>query len=271
MRVHIFSDLHLEYLPINFPRSVTDGTLAELVLLAGDIHVKRRTVPWIARTFHQTAVAVGGNHEAYADSLFAMISASRQQAYDASRERDFPIGFLERELWSMRARDDTPVRILGATLWTDFELFGRERKFESSAEAWLGMNDYVYSKLRDPVTLEKRCLTPSDTAAFNAMTVKFLTTELEQKFDGVTIVVTHHAPSVRSLPEEERSDPLAPCYASALDEFIEQHQPHLWAHGHVHTPSDYKIGKTRIVCNPRGTPRGRSNAKFDPQLVIELK
>ena len=28
--------------------------------------------------------------------------------------------------------------------------------------------------------------------------------------------------------------------------------PKLWIHGHMHNRSDYMIGDTRIVCNPRG-------------------
>lgn len=271
MKVHIFSDLHLEQLPLDFPPSVRNGSLAELVLLAGDINIKRRAVPWVAQTFLQNVVLVAGNHEAYVDSLFAMISASRRQADEISQKRESPIRYLERERWSMCAGDGTHVRVLGATLWTDFGLFGQERILVASSDAWAEMNDYIYAKLRDPLTLEKRRLTPNDTAIFHAMTIKFLAEELKQHFDGITIIVTHHAPSIQSLPAEDRRDRLAPCYASVLDDFIEEYQPDLWAHGHVHAPSDYRIGKTRIVCNPRGSPHGRRNANFDPELTVELQ
>jgi hypothetical protein len=42
-------------------------------------------------------------------------------------------------------------------------------------------------------------------------------------------------------------------FISNLGDFI-MNRPciKLWTHGHTHDPFDYKIGKTRVVCNPRG-------------------
>ena len=42
-------------------------------------------------------------------------------------------------------------------------------------------------------------------------------------------------------------------YASNLSEFILNHpEIVLWIHGHMHLPSDYLVGTTRVVANPRG-------------------
>jgi hypothetical protein len=42
-------------------------------------------------------------------------------------------------------------------------------------------------------------------------------------------------------------------YASDLSELIlDNPQIVLWTHGHMHDPSDYMVGSTRVVCNPRG-------------------
>jgi len=269
MRLHIYSDLHLEFAPINLPVDVTSGKLADLVLLAGDIHVRRRSVSWAAATFHQPTVLVGGNHEAYGDSLFAAISENRKQAREATRLRENPVFFLERESCEIMSSDGTPVRVVGATLWTDFCLFGADRAFVEAARAHDEMNDYRYIKIQDSTSFEKRCLTPDDTVKFHAASRQFILETLQQKFDGITIVMTHHAPSSLSF------DPLQPkscaaAYASSLDELIEAYQPDLWAHGHVHVSSDYRIGKTRIVCNPRGYHPHYLNPAFDPALIIDL-
>ncbi len=37
-----------------------------------------------------------------------------------------------------------------------------------------------------------------------------------------------------------------------MEEIIERYDIDLWIHGHIHAHSDYKINKTRVVCNPRG-------------------
>lgn len=82
------------------------------------------------------------------------------------------------------------------------------------------------------------------------------------------MVVTHHAPSPRSIPPEFRGDPLSACYASDLEDLIVDGRPALWVHGHIHTKVDYRVGRSRVIANPRGYP-GEGNA-FDPQLVVEI-
>jgi Icc-related predicted phosphoesterase len=47
-------------------------------------------------------------------------------------------------------------------------------------------------------------------------------------------------------------------------------QPLLWVHGHIHHRADYRLGSTRVVCNPRGYPEEPGEG-FDPQKVVELE
>jgi hypothetical protein len=42
-------------------------------------------------------------------------------------------------------------------------------------------------------------------------------------------------------------------YSSDLTDFIlDRPQIKAWTHGHTHELFDYRIGSTRILCNPRG-------------------
>jgi Icc-related predicted phosphoesterase len=95
--------------------------------------------------------------------------------------------------------------------------------------------------------------------------------ELSQKFDGPTVVVTHHAPSPRSIAPKFADSELNPAFTSNLEPLIEHYQPALWVHGHMHNSSDYKIGQTRVVCNPRGYFPDELNPLFNPDLVVDLK
>jgi Icc-related predicted phosphoesterase len=81
-----------------------------------------------------------------------------------------------------------------------------------------------------------------------------------------TVVVTHHAPSHRSLSKDVRTDPLAPAYASALDDFVAQSGADLWIHGHTHIRCDYYLGNTRVISNPRGYKDEHTG--FDPRCVV---
>ena len=56
------------------------------------------------------------------------------------------------------------------------------------------------------------------------------------------IVITHHAPSIRSIPEVFLNELESAGYASELEAFIHQHKPNMWLHGCIHKCLDYMIG-----------------------------
>ena len=75
-------------------------------------------------------------------------------------------------------------------------------------------------------------------------------------------------PSIRSIADRYKSDPVSPAFASNMDDFILEHQPRLWIHGHIHESFDYEIGKTRVVCNPRGYASTEENKGFRPDYTL---
>jgi len=80
--------------------------------------------------------------------------------------------------------------------------------------------------------------------------------------------VTHHAPSIQSIVDRYRADPVSAAFASNMDDFILEHKPLLWIHGHTHESFDYEIGKTRVVCNPRGYASTEENQQFRPDYTL---
>jgi hypothetical protein len=70
------------------------------------------------------------------------------------------------------------------------------------------------------------------------------------------------------------ADWISTAYLSELPaEFFDV--PRLWVHGHTHSSHDYRVGRCRVVCNPRGYQApGRAapeNTHFDPGLVVTLE
>lgn len=278
MRIHVFSDLHLDATPWTPSPRVTDGTLADLVLLAGDIHTKRRAVSWAAHTFMQPVVMIGGNHESYNGSLYADISASRKIATMLSSDRLQPIHYLERETVILDG-----IRILGATLWTDYKLYDAPQNGWGTAQeaamwtAGRSMNDHRIISILDPSNPRladkfngERVFLPEDALRIHGLTIDWLKSELAQPFDGATIVMTHHAPSIRSVHGRYKGDALNGAYASNLEHLMSDYDIDLWIHGHTHTPFDYMVGKTRVICNPRGYAGYGEKTGFDEELVITL-
>lgn len=43
----------------------------------------------------------------------------------------------------------------------------------------------------------------------------------------------------------------------------------LWIHGHMHRRSDYLVGSTRVIANPRGY-LDEKDTGFDPSLTLEI-
>jgi predicted phosphodiesterase len=248
MRIHLLSDLHLE-----FEDFIPDPVDVDVVILAGDIGQGDRGIRWARRVFAPTPVLyVMGNHEYYGEAYPKLLVDSQQLSADG------PVALLENR--TLRLGD---VTFLGATLWTDFRLDG-ERAWSMDA-ARASMSDYRHIRV-DPAW---RLLRPEDTVKLHERSVRWLAAELDRLRGERVVVVTHHAPTRRSIDPRFLGDSLTPAFVSDLEPLVESSGALLWAHGHVHRAFDYRCGATRVVSNPRGYPSERDHG-FDPGLVIDL-
>ncbi len=250
-RLRAFSDLHTEFAPLQLPR-----VAADLVVLAGDIGKGVRGVKWAAAAFPNTPVVyVPGNHEYYGGAVPRTLEKMRAAAEGTN------VQVLERNELCLRQ-----VRILATTLWTDFALFGPEQVWLSSEVAAASMNDY--KKIRTSPRFSR--LRPADTRREHTVARAWLRARLAEETDAkMTVVVTHHAPSARSLAPRFAEDKLSAAYASNLDKLVETSGADLWIHGHTHHCVDYTIGATRVWSNQYGYPDDPV-ADFDPVGLVEL-
>lgn len=229
-------------------------------MLAGDTYTKNRCLPANATdAFGCPVVAVLGNHEHYGGKV-ETTSAKTRQAAEARG-----VVLLENEEAVVAG-----CRVLGCTLWTDFRLFAGDDDVRMKMDA-----AHCVDRLTDfrVVRVAKdgyRRFRPKDAAMLHLASVAWLRERLAQPFDGPTVVVTHHAPSARSIPPRFAEDRLSAAYASDLDGLVEEFSPALWVHGHVHESCDYMLGGTRVVCNPRGYVPHEVNPAFRDDLVVEV-
>jgi Icc-related predicted phosphoesterase len=248
MKLQILSDLHIEFAPHDFHR-----TDADIVILAGDIHLGQGGFKWALENItDKKVIYVLGNHEFYREATPQLISKLKQLS------KGTHIYVLENEAVSING-----VRFLGCTLWTDFQLYGDIDV--AIAAAQLKMNDFQ----RIRVSPQYHKIKPSHTVVWHKNSRRWIEQEIESCRDEKVIIVSHHAPSIRSIPEKYRSDPLVAAFASNMDDFIEWTDAKLWVHGHIHESFDYVIGKTRVVCNPFGYV-DEPNDGFNPTLTLEI-
>lgn len=255
MKLHIMSDLHLEFAGFEPPQ-----TEAEVVILAGDIAVGLEGLYWAAQTFNrQSVIYVPGNHEYYRSDFNQMIALLRQTAHELG------IFLLDSDDVVIEDNQGDLVRFLGCTLWTDFRLFGQDKQRICLNAASQRLNDFRMIKDGG------RHLLPAQTARWHERHVQWLDDQLQKPFPGKTVVISHHLPTARSVSERYKNNLLSACYASELDRLFGSMA--LWVHGHTHDTYDYEVGETRIVCNPRGYVSGYcppENPHFDPGLVVEV-
>lgn len=250
MKIKVLSDLHLESGQLENVENDFD-----VVVLAGDIHTKKNGLLWAKKVFKDIPILyVLGNHEFYGGAYPKLISTLKDEAVGSN------VHILENDVVTIDG-----VNFLGCTLWTDFKLLGHDQRLTGS-ECQEKMNDY--RKIR--VTPSYYKLRSLDVAIINQISVRWLEKELKARQDENNIVITHHAPSLKSIPEEYQNDIISSAYASNLDDLIEKYQPSYWIHGHIHESVNYKIGDCSVVSNPRGY-KSELNENFDSNFIIELE
>lgn len=238
MKIQIVSDLHVEFEPIpSFPIN------GDVLVVAGDTHVQPAAVREIISrlALRVPVVTVLGNHE-FDRKRFPSVL----ETYRAALTGIPDVYFLENESIELMG-----VRFYGTMLWTD--MLG-------GAEAHEIARLIEYFRWRDVRT--------EDLLALHHRAVAWLADNVVR--DGRSVIVTHMAPSFKSQHPRFAGKPLGGFFASNLDALIEELRVPLWVHGHMHDWTDYRIGPTRVVCNPRGYP-GENPTWFGDAAVVELK
>lgn len=264
MRLHVLSDVHDDHqrgqsghawMP---PRDVD----ADVTIVAGDIagRLSRMGRSWIEGLPQgRPVIVVAGNHDFWGGSLDNEI----QKTHDRLTRNDVHI--LDGDSVTIGG-----TRFVGGTLWSDYECYGDAWRSHRAANEM--MNDLRRIRMAGGT----RRATTHDLLEENLRQRDAITALLETPHAGPTVVVTHHAPSPRSLRHGRATEALDGAYASDLEPLIRRTQPELWVHGHIHARRDYMIGHTRIVANPLGYSRRfgqfvqREHDQFDPRLVIAV-
>lgn len=196
--------------------------------------------------FFKAIVFIAGNHEYYG-TCFKGLHESLVLRY----KDDPKVHYLEK---SKVVIDD--VTFVGGMLWTDYD-----KEDPDTMQACVGCtpdsrhikDSKVYHMLEE----HKR-------------TVSYFEKALEEKTTEKVVIISHHAPSHRSVHESFIGDITNGAFVSDLEHIITKFEPTLWVHGHLHNFSDYFIEKTRIVCNPRGYISEKMSEDFNPEFTLEI-
>lgn len=253
MRLQIASDLHhhREGEGLATGRRLEVAEDVDYLVLAGNVHAGTEAM----RLYGNARVPVLLVHGFI--ELHGLSRASLRKGF-ASFSAGASVQYLERRVLIVGS-----VRVLGCCLWTNY----RSRLFPGS-DPCLDAS----ACLRDLRLIRsgERCFRAEDAYREHQQSRRWLERELAKPFGGKTVVVTHFAPTFRSLPLSMRRRPVAVWYASSMDEVMPSVD--LWVHGRVPDTLDYTVGTTRVVCNARGLPweRDRPRRPFEPGFTVDI-
>jgi hypothetical protein len=290
MKLQLLSDLHLEQSPDFVPQGAPG---ADVLVLAGDIGSYQRDSRLEDRDFGlarfsplrpeapwQTVLYVPGNHEY--DELDYDETHARLRATCLR----LGITWLEREVVVLAG-----VRFVGATLWADFEAIARHPpsnavlarhgtgetqltwQLRQREKAFRAANFYLAT---NTTYREGRPMLAEDMRELSLASQAWLHRALATPFEGITVAVTHFAPTLRSHDPRYGVTPGTAGFCNALDELLPFAD--VWLHGHLHCSHDYIVEglhegapyRCRVVANPLGYADKGEQIAFDPRMVITL-
>jgi predicted phosphodiesterase len=287
VKIQIFSDIHAD---VSKTKPIVVGPDVNVVAVAGDIKEGAENSFVTLRTIVPEAIPVVmtmGNHEYYHRFLGEELDFAKAIA------PNFNIRLLENSSTVIEGTSVTDkVLFYGATLWTDYRLFGDNNAAAAMHAARFGMNDHrLISWKRHPWERFR----PQEAALLHARSRAFFAealATLPADHDSPVVFLCHHAPDFRSVAPRYAREILTASFASnMLAELLGEKAAQkpseaasdadatdvdggarpridLVIHGHVHNSADYHVGSTRVLCNPHGY--GSENPGFNPSLVVEI-
>lgn len=253
MKIQYASDLHLEF-PQNKEYLKSNPLLpaGDVLLLAGDI------VPFAVMDQHedffsycadhfQTTWWIPGNHEYYYYDLSQKCGSLNENI----RSNVHLVNNLSLE------QDST--RFIFSTLWS----------FIPPAHQWQianRMSDFQVIRYKD------EDFTPDRFNQLHENALSFIKTELQRNYNGKTVVVTHHVPTLLNYPEQYKGDLLNEAFAVELFDFIETTAPDYWIYGHHHcNTTPFSIGTTQMLTNQLGYLKHNEQAGFNSKALLDFE
>lgn len=314
----LIDDVHLEGRPNEMKedffnilnervRKIKESGNYPILIAAGDIGEGNMGVEWL-KSFECDVVYVTGNHEYWSHDI---MTVDRNIEHYIQQNNIKNIHFLNNKSVVING-----MRFIGGTLWTSLggflpwlernqiiKYFGAMGDFKKiHATSWytpentarltkfLSINGVDENKIKD--MLDNKYFNPLIEIEKYTQTVEYFIEELSNKYEGTTIIVSHHMPSYESWMKkfsvsheyikgewvnnekyllESAKGNVPPSkdivmlsfYANDLKDLMYgEFAPSYWLHGHLHLGIDDMIGRTKIVSSPVGYLKQSKDIKF---------
>jgi hypothetical protein len=147
------------------------------------------------------------------------------------------------------------LRVLGATLWTDYSVQGDQRRSMDLARRSIRDHRRISLPNGDKFS-------PESALAEHVKSINWLSNRLEEFHLGPTVIVTHHVPHLAARNANfPIDDPLGPAFYSDCTQLIEMAsrvRVSAWIFGHHHYCVDETVSGVRLLSAQPGYPDERT-------------
>jgi predicted phosphodiesterase len=246
-KILIFSDLHREE---DDDSEITIQDDADIIVIAGDLSSNRKQLVSSLKSIKKECIFVCGNHEHFNFSIEESIDDLKNKLKENTN-----IHILNKEKLTI-----DNITFIGCTLWTDFSISGDQEN--SKIKALTEYKDVRDERIKDLSPEKIVDIFEKEKSFIFRNTMK--KNDKEEKF----IVITHFGPTRKSLNYSFKKN--NEYFTSELSDLITHSEIDYWIHGHTHHSSDYIVGGTRVICNPRGMITRKLNDTFNPNFILEI-
>lgn len=255
MKIQYMSDLHLEY-PENREYFENNPVIpiGDVLILAGDIiqETERSKAESFFNDIHskfKLIISTHGNHEFYESTIDYALPEYEKELSDNHILLNNKVKIFEN------------VRFIVSTLWSKIDPI-------HESEISRRLNDYKYIKTNE--NGELRNINTKDTNKFHDISKNFIEKELQKDFNGKTVVVTHHLPSINCVLPKWRGVNVLSAFANNMDDLILNNKIDVWIFGHQHEYINDYIGNTKILSNPLGYSKESDFNLFKNDRFIKI-
>lgn len=211
------------------------------------IHYKNKFVIWVA-----------GNHDFYGGDILEY-----EKIFKNYHNQNF--FFLSNDSIEVKIKNKK-LKIIGTTLWPDYNLYGNLN------EVFLQEYLLKYNKDHKNIKYNDEYFSHETLMKLNKESINFLESKLKYNNNDITIILTHHLPTQKSLSKQFSEYITNPLFANNLEYLFYNYKIDYWFHGHSHESCNYIINNTKIMSNPLGYYRdGKYQNKFwKSDFIIEI-
>lgn len=249
MRILLVSDLHIKQ-----SQSSVEGLVSsiprDLLIVLGDFgksyNIEKFTGFIKYHLQFSDIIFVLGNHEYFAPSFSEVSTIYRTLFSNINDNSSNTVHLLQNDSLMCDG-----IRFIGTVLWSNPDL---------------GIPEVV-----EGITLRATMygLSVYDFIALHHTHVRYL--EQQLSIDTPTVVLTHHAPSMRSIAPQFIQSSTNSIYATNLEHLMHAHTaPAYWFHGHIHIHQQYQCGNTTVISNPRGYNTIEQRTGYHTDFIVNI-